>query len=92
VPSTRLPNCDPEEGKRLAVTSDKFEAWACRGANDTPLPCTVMNMRADSATIFSAEITLPNTFLLLLLSDGSLSRNCKVLSRQDYTAVIEFVT
>jgi hypothetical protein len=75
----------------MAAQSDHFEAWVRRGAHDTPLPCTVMNMRPEGATLFSPEIALPDKFTLLLLPDGSISRDCKAVSRQAYTIAVEFI-
>jgi hypothetical protein len=61
----------------LALKSDQFEAWVRRGANDTPLSCTVVNIRPGGATLFPPDIALSEKFILLLLPDGSISRECK---------------
>jgi hypothetical protein len=75
----------------VAGTSDHFEAWVRGGPNGTPLICSVIDLRPEGATLVTPDIALPDKFTLLLLSDGSLSRACKVVSRQAYTVKVEFV-
>ena len=75
----------------MAAKGRPFEAWVRHGANDVPLSCTVKTIDAQGATISATEVALPNRFTLLLLPDGSLSRNCEIVSRKGYTAVVRFI-
>ena len=79
------------KGIALAAKGKGFEAWVRHGANDVPISCTVKTIAARGATISAPEVALPNRFTLLLLSDGSVSRNCEIVSRKGFSAVVRFI-
>jgi hypothetical protein len=80
--------------KRIDVVSERsyLVAWLEGGHRHTPLPCLIIERSATTARIDAPDIAVPNEFTLLLTSDGSIRRECKVVSRRGWVIDVEFLS